>query len=130
MIIDGREINDDTTVRVNDHADNIMTLSYYANHVTHIFLLDSFFAVIYLSFVKKSIHKDEFDDKFQFLAQLLEKEFNLNWDLKEVCIMISIVVIDAKQYILSYVCRKSVLLLSYTPKNKLFKLKVATKWIF
>jgi hypothetical protein len=33
IIVDGKEINDDTNIRVNDHADNVMVLSYYANQV-------------------------------------------------------------------------------------------------
>lgn len=84
LIIDGREINDDTSVRVNDHADNVMTLSYYANQMVNIFLLDAFFAVVYLSFSEESVFEDEFADRFRFLLQLLEKEFVINWDLKEV----------------------------------------------
>jgi glycerol-3-phosphate O-acyltransferase len=85
LIVDGREINDDTNIRVNDHADNVMALSYYANQMIDIFLLDSFFAVVYLSFLEESVLEDEFMDRFRFLLQLLEKEFVLDWNLKEVC---------------------------------------------
>lgn len=90
LIIDGREINDDTNIRVNDHADNVMALSYYANQMVEIFLLDSFFAIVYLSFVEESVLEDEFMDRFRFLLQLLEKEFVLEWDLEEVTMMIFI----------------------------------------
>ncbi|KAI8360875.1 male sterility protein-domain-containing protein [Choanephora cucurbitarum] len=83
LIVDGREINDDTNIRVNDHADNIMALSYYANQMSHIFLLDAFFAVVYLSFSEESVLEDEFKDRFCFLVQLLEKEFVLDWDMEE-----------------------------------------------
>lgn len=88
LIIDGREINDDTNIRVNDHADNVMALSYYANQMVEIFLLDSFFAIVYLSFVEESVLEDEFMDRFRFLLQLLEKEFVLEWDLEEVAMVI------------------------------------------
>lgn len=84
LIIDGREINDDTNIRVNDHADNVMALSYYANQMVDIFLLDSFFAIVYLSFLEESVLEDEFMDRFRFLLQMLEKEFVLEWDLEEV----------------------------------------------
>ncbi|KAK4513527.1 uncharacterized protein ATC70_005529 [Mucor velutinosus] len=83
LIIDGREINDDTNIRVNDHADNVMALSYYANQMVDIFLLDSFFAIVYLSFLEESVLEDEFMDRFRFLLQMLEKEFVLDWDLEE-----------------------------------------------
>ncbi|KAI8640642.1 male sterility protein-domain-containing protein [Parasitella parasitica] len=83
LIIDGKEINDDTNIRVNDHADNVMALSYYANQMVDIFLLDSFFAIVYLSFVEESVLEDEFMDRFRFLLQLLEKEFVLDWNLEE-----------------------------------------------
>lgn len=84
LIIDGRDINDDTNIRVNDHADNVMALSYYANQMVDIFLLDAFFAIVYLSFLEESVLEDEFMDRFRFLLQMLEKEFVLDWDLEEV----------------------------------------------
>ncbi|OAD07491.1 hypothetical protein MUCCIDRAFT_157772 [Mucor lusitanicus CBS 277.49] len=83
LIIDGRDINDDTNIRVNDHADNVMALSYYANQMVDIFLLDAFFAIVYLSFLEESVLEDEFMDRFRFLLQMLEKEFVLDWDLEE-----------------------------------------------
>lgn len=92
LIIDGREINDDTNIRVNDHADNVMALSYYANQMVEIFLLDSFFAIVYLSFLEESVLEDEFMDRFRFLLQLLEKEFVLEWDLEEVIMVMFICV--------------------------------------
>lgn len=49
-----------------------------------IFLLDSFFAIVYLSFLEESVLEDEFMDRFRFLLQMLEKEFVLDWDLEEV----------------------------------------------
>ncbi|CAO3598426.1 unnamed protein product [Absidia cylindrospora] len=81
LIIEGKEMTDDTNIRVNDHADNIMALSYYANQVVNVFLLDAFFCVVYLSFSEDTVTEDEFMDRFRFLVQLLEKEFVLNWDI-------------------------------------------------
>lgn len=98
LIIEGKEINDDTNIRVNDHADNVMTLSYYANQVSmgiminvhkvshlvwqiiDVFLLDAFFAVVYLSFTEDKVTEDEFMDRFRFLVQMLEREFVISWD--------------------------------------------------
>ncbi|KAF7727661.1 cyclin-dependent kinase inhibitor far1 [Apophysomyces ossiformis] len=83
LIIEGKEVNDDTNIRVNDHADNVMTLSYYANQIIDLFLLDAFFAVVYLSFTEEIISEDEFTDRFHFLVQMLEREFVLSWDINE-----------------------------------------------
>ncbi|KAI7896859.1 male sterility protein-domain-containing protein [Mucor mucedo] len=82
LIVDGREFNDDTNVKVNDHADNVMALSYYANQMIDIFLLDAFFSVVYLSFLEDSVLEDEFMDRFRFLLQLLEREFVLDWNME------------------------------------------------
>ncbi|CAO3649133.1 unnamed protein product [Cunninghamella echinulata] len=84
LIIEGKEMTDDTNIRVNDHADNIMALSYYSNQVVNVFLLDAFFAVIYLSFSEETVSEDDFMDRFRFLVQMLEKEFVLNWNIETV----------------------------------------------
>ncbi|KAG0188479.1 cyclin-dependent kinase inhibitor far1 [Apophysomyces sp. BC1034] len=83
LIIEGKEINDDTNIRVNDHADNVMTLSYYSNQIIDLYLLDAFFAVVYLSFTEDTVNEDEFTDRFHFLVQMLEREFVLSWDINE-----------------------------------------------
>ncbi|KAI9033693.1 male sterility protein-domain-containing protein [Phycomyces nitens] len=83
LIIEGKEINDDTNIRVNDHADNVMALSYYANQMVDVFLLDSFFSVVYLSFSEESVNKDDLVDRFRFLIQMLEREFVLQWDVDQ-----------------------------------------------
>ncbi|CAO3638313.1 unnamed protein product [Cunninghamella blakesleeana] len=84
LIIEGKEMTDDTNIRVNDHADNIMALSYYSNQMVNVFLLDAFFAVIYLSFSEETVSEDDFMDRFRFLVQMLEKEFVLNWNVETV----------------------------------------------
>lgn len=83
IIIEGKEMNEDTNIRVNDHADNVMMLSYYANQIVDLFLLDSFFAVVYLSILEDTVMEDEFMDRFKFLVQLLEHEFVITWDSEE-----------------------------------------------
>ncbi|KAI8073923.1 male sterility protein-domain-containing protein [Gongronella butleri] len=84
LIIEGKTLTDDTNVRVNDHADNIMTLSYYANQMVNPFLMDAFFAVVYLSFTEDQTNMDDFMDRFRFLVQLLEKEFVILADIDKV----------------------------------------------
>ncbi|ORX52383.1 hypothetical protein DM01DRAFT_1306806 [Hesseltinella vesiculosa] len=81
LIIEGKTMTDDTNIRVNDHADNIMALSYYANQMVEPFLLDAFFAVVYLSFTEDQADGDEFVDRLRFLMQLLEKEFVMLSDM-------------------------------------------------
>ncbi|KAI9251979.1 male sterility protein-domain-containing protein [Sporodiniella umbellata] len=83
IVMEGKEMNDDTNIRVNNHADNVMILSYYANQMLDVFLLDSFFAVVYLSFSDIKITEDDFMDRFRFLVQLLEREFVLDWNVEE-----------------------------------------------
>lgn len=34
IIVEGSQVTDDTNIRVNDHADNVMTLSFYTNQVS------------------------------------------------------------------------------------------------
>lgn len=126
LIIDGREINDDTNIRVNDHADNVMALSYYANQMVEIFLLDSFFAIVYLSFLEESVLEDEFMDRFRFLLQLLEKEFVLEWDLEEVIMMMFICVSIEADFTFVF-HRNSTQLLPRMLVNKLFE-SMVTVW--
>lgn len=38
LIIENKEVTDDTNIRVNDHADNVMTLSYYANQASQLII--------------------------------------------------------------------------------------------
>lgn len=123
LIIDGREINDDTNIRVNDHADNVMALSYYANQMVEIFLLDSFFAIVYLSFLEESVLEDEFMDRFRFLLQLLEKEFVLEWDLEEV-IMVMFICVSIEANFTFVFHRNSTQLLPRMLVNKSFELMV------
>jgi glycerol-3-phosphate O-acyltransferase len=85
LVIEGKEINDETNIRVNDHADNVMTLSYYANQIVDPFLCEAFFSVVYLSFTASTVAKEEVVDRFRFLVQLFEQEFSIKWDIDQVC---------------------------------------------
>ncbi|RUS31739.1 hypothetical protein BC938DRAFT_477202 [Jimgerdemannia flammicorona] len=83
ILIDGKEISDETNVRSNDHADNIMTLSYFANQLIDIFLAEALFSVVYLSYSGKYEPEQDVMDKFRFLVQLFEEEFVFPWDPEE-----------------------------------------------
>ncbi|KAG2181938.1 hypothetical protein INT43_006863 [Umbelopsis isabellina] len=83
LVIESKEINDETNIRVNDHADNVMTLSYYANQIVDPFLCEAFFSVVYLSFTSSTIAKEEVMDRFRFLVQMFEQEFAIKWDIDQ-----------------------------------------------
>lgn len=84
LVIEGKEINDETNIRVNDHADNVMNLSYYANQIVDPFLCEAFFSVVYLSFTASTVAKEEVMDRFRFLVQMFEQEFAIKWDIDQV----------------------------------------------
>lgn len=45
IVIEGKHVTDDTNIRVNDHADNVMALAYYANQVPFL----AFYIPIYVT---------------------------------------------------------------------------------
>lgn len=69
---------------MNDHADNVMTLSYHANQIVDPFLCEAFFSVVYLSITAPTVAKEEIMDRFRFLVQMFEQEFVIKWDIDEV----------------------------------------------
>ncbi|KAM3585808.1 hypothetical protein VKS41_002352 [Umbelopsis sp. WA50703] len=83
LVIESKEVNDETNIRVNDHADNVMTLSYYANQIVDPFLCEAFFSVVYLSFTATTVAKEEVMDRFRFLVQMFEQEFAIKWDIDQ-----------------------------------------------
>jgi hypothetical protein len=92
-------VNDETNVRVNDHADNVMTLSYHANQIVDPFLCEAFFSVVYLSFTSATVAKEEIMDRFRFLVQMFEQEFVIKWDIDEV--KISVLACHARPFIMT-----------------------------
>ncbi|KAL0095229.1 male sterility protein-domain-containing protein [Phycomyces blakesleeanus] len=83
IILDGKRITEFTNVRVMDHADNIMDLSYMANQLVEILLPEAFFAVLYLSTGPKRVSKDDLLRQFNFLVHLFKDEFVYPWDKEQ-----------------------------------------------
>jgi endo-1,4-beta-mannosidase len=84
VTMDGKRITDQTIVRVVEHADNVMDLSYMASQLIEIFLPEALFSVVYLSgTVKQMSHKDLYA-QFTFLVRLFKHEFIYPWSREEV----------------------------------------------
>ncbi|KAI9015643.1 male sterility protein-domain-containing protein [Phycomyces nitens] len=83
IIIDGKRVTEYTNVRVMDHADNIMDLSYMANQLIEILLPEAFFAVVYLSTGPKRVSNDDLFKQFTFLVHLFKDEFVYPWDKEQ-----------------------------------------------
>ncbi|KAI7899488.1 male sterility protein-domain-containing protein [Cokeromyces recurvatus] len=80
----GKRITDQTLVRVVEHADNVMSLSYMASQLIEIFLPEALFSVVYLSNnTAKSISKSDLFAQFTFLVQLFKHEFIYPWSRVE-----------------------------------------------
>ncbi|CEP10517.1 hypothetical protein [Parasitella parasitica] len=82
VTMDGKRISDQTIVRVVEHADNVMDLSYMASQLMEIFLPEALFAVVYLSGIKETTRKDLFA-QFTFLVRLFKHEFIYPWSREE-----------------------------------------------
>ncbi|KAG0168873.1 cyclin-dependent kinase inhibitor far1 [Apophysomyces sp. BC1034] len=80
IVIDGKRITEHTNVRVVEHADNVMDLSYIANQLLEIFLPESLFSIVYLSGGAKTVSREELYDRFTFLVRLFKDEFIYPWD--------------------------------------------------
>ncbi|KAI8333643.1 male sterility protein-domain-containing protein [Chlamydoabsidia padenii] len=84
VIEGGKRINENTNIRVVDHASNVMQLSYTANQIIEIFLPEAIFSVLYLSFGSNSIlTRDDLFSRFIFLVRLLKNEFIYTWKVDE-----------------------------------------------
>lgn len=82
VTMDGKRITDQTIVRVVEHADNVMDLSYMASQLIEIFLPEALFAVVYLSGIKETTKEDLFA-QFTFLVRLFKHEFIYPWSRGE-----------------------------------------------
>ncbi|KAL9542684.1 hypothetical protein MBANPS3_008490 [Mucor bainieri] len=82
VTMDGKRITDQTVVRVVEHADNVMDLSYMASQLMEIFLPEALFAVVYLSGVKETTKEDLYA-QFTFLVRLFKHEFIYPWSRQE-----------------------------------------------
>lgn len=103
IIIEGKRITENSNVRVVDHADNVMALSYMANQVikwddggeknikltkerqlVELFLAEALFCISYLSMKEDRISRNELFESFDFLFKLLKGEFIYPWDHQQV----------------------------------------------
>lgn len=82
--MDGKRVTEHTIVRVVEHADNVMDLSYMASQLIEIFLPEALFAVVYLSGTVKKMTKQELYAHFTFLVRLFKHEFIYPWSREEV----------------------------------------------
>ncbi|KAI8381317.1 male sterility protein-domain-containing protein [Radiomyces spectabilis] len=83
IIYDSKRITDNTKVRVVEHADNVMDLSYMASQLIEIFLPKAILAVVYLSAAPLEITRNELYDQFAFLVRLFKDEFIYPWNVEE-----------------------------------------------
>ncbi|KAF7727364.1 cyclin-dependent kinase inhibitor far1 [Apophysomyces ossiformis] len=83
LVIDGKRMSEHTNIRVVEHADNVMDLSYIANQLVEIFLPESLFAIVYLSGGSKTVSRQELYDRFTFLVRLFKDEFIYPWEKDE-----------------------------------------------
>lgn len=84
VTMDGKRVTDQTIVRVVEHADNVMDLSYMASQLIEIFLPEALFAVVYLSGTVKQMTYQELYAHFTFLVRLFKHEFIYPWSREEV----------------------------------------------
>jgi glycerol-3-phosphate O-acyltransferase len=82
VTMDGKRITDQTMVRVVEHADNVMDLSYMASQLIEIFLPEALFSVVYLSGTQTVSHEDLLA-QFTFLVRLFKHEFIYPWHRQE-----------------------------------------------
>lgn len=84
ITMDSKRITDQTIVRVIDHADNVMVMSYMASQLIEIFLPEALFSVVYLSGNVKQLSENELYAQFTFLVRLFKHEFIYPWNRREV----------------------------------------------
>ncbi|KAG0761729.1 hypothetical protein G6F57_007617 [Rhizopus arrhizus] len=83
LTLDGKRVTDQTIVRVVEHADNVMDLSYTASQLIEIFLPEALFSVVYLSTTNKCLTRKELLAQFTFLVRLFRHEFIYPWNRQE-----------------------------------------------
>ncbi|KAG0187993.1 cyclin-dependent kinase inhibitor far1 [Apophysomyces sp. BC1034] len=71
-----------TMFRMVNRAESILQLSYHASQVRDVFLLDSLFSVVYLSFETSTVARAELLGRFRFLARLFEHHAVSSWDIE------------------------------------------------
>ncbi|KAI8329604.1 male sterility protein-domain-containing protein [Choanephora cucurbitarum] len=82
VTMDGKRITDQTVVRIVEHADNVMDLSYMASQLIEIFLPEALFSVVYLS-GSTGLTREDLFAQFTFLVRLFKHEFVYPWVREE-----------------------------------------------
>lgn len=76
ITIDGKRITENSNVRVIEHADNVMVLSYMANQLVEMLLADALFSISYLATGNNGqVSREELYKSFTFLIHLFKDEF-------------------------------------------------------
>ncbi|KAI9498954.1 male sterility protein-domain-containing protein [Zychaea mexicana] len=83
ITIEGKRVTEYSNVRVVEHADNVMALSYMANALVEMLLPDALFAISYFSTGTDEVSRHELYGSFKFLIQLFKDEFIYPWDQQE-----------------------------------------------
>ncbi|KAI8883657.1 hypothetical protein K501DRAFT_219064 [Backusella circina FSU 941] len=83
VTMDGKRMTDQTIVRVVEHADNVMDLSYMASQLIEIFLPEALFSVVYLAGAEKKVSRRDLLSQFTFLVRLFKHEFIYPWNRED-----------------------------------------------
>ncbi|KAG1474282.1 hypothetical protein G6F56_000449 [Rhizopus delemar] len=82
-IVTIEERSTSTLFHISIQAESVLHLAYYANQLQEVFILDSIFAVVYLSMGTKFNEKFVFLERFEFLVLLFQPYFSVNWNAKK-----------------------------------------------
>ncbi|KAI9259346.1 hypothetical protein BY458DRAFT_274193 [Sporodiniella umbellata] len=82
-IVTVEERNANTLFHVSIQSENVLHLAYYANQLQEVFVLDSIFAVVYLSLGEKANEEPLFTERFEFLTILFQPYFSASWDVEK-----------------------------------------------
>ncbi|KAG2172784.1 hypothetical protein INT43_000131, partial [Umbelopsis isabellina] len=80
ITIDDKHISDKSTIRVVDHADNVLALSYSANQLLNYLFPDAMMSIVYLSFSTATVTRQQLSDRFKLLSSLFRLQFDFTWD--------------------------------------------------
>ncbi|KAI7885881.1 hypothetical protein K492DRAFT_141202 [Lichtheimia hyalospora FSU 10163] len=84
ITIDGKRVTENSNVRVIEHADNVMALSYMANQLVEMLLADALFSISYLATGSNDqVSRDELYKSFTFLIHLFKDEFIYPWSYEQ-----------------------------------------------
>jgi glycerol-3-phosphate O-acyltransferase len=87
ITIDDKHISDKSSIRVVDHADNVLALSYSANQLLNYLFPDSLFSIVYLSFSTPTVTHQQLFERFKLLTSLFRLQFDFTWEDEPVNIL-------------------------------------------